>query len=124
MLLTIDFQSEIPIYTQIQNAIIKGIANGTLKKNEELPSIRSLSNELGVNLHTVNKAYKKLQDDGIIQMQRGRGATVHVLPISEKVFKKKTSSRLQEIVNEAIIRNVDRVTLHVMVDTFFDQNRG
>ena len=73
MQLTIDFDSKIPLYTQIRDAIVSGIATGDLTNGTILPSIRALGNELGVNLHTVNKAYKELQREGFVEIQRGRG---------------------------------------------------
>ena len=77
MQLTINFDSKIPLYTQIRDAIVSGIATGDLTNGTILPSIRALGNELGVNLHTVNKAYKELQREGFVEIQRGRGVVVH-----------------------------------------------
>ena len=76
MRLTIDLASKVPLYQQIRDAIVNGIATGTLANGTVLPSIRALGNELGVNLHTVNKAYQALQQEGFVVIQRGRGAVV------------------------------------------------
>ena len=63
MILNLDFNSDIPIYTQIrEQVIIKSIASGDLKINESLPSVRNMAEEIGVNLHTVNKSYNLLKD--------------------------------------------------------------
>ncbi|MFT8608986.1 MAG: GntR family transcriptional regulator, partial [Liquorilactobacillus nagelii] len=76
MILTIDFQSEIPIYQQIRAAVVAEIAAGRVKTGEKLPPIRTLANELKVNLHTVNKAYQQLEQEELIKLLGRRGAIV------------------------------------------------
>ena len=76
MFITIDLDSELPIYEQIQNQIIIGISKGQLEPNEVLPSVRQLGTDLGVNLHTVNKAYKELENRGFLKMDRSAGTRV------------------------------------------------
>ncbi|WP_195938528.1 GntR family transcriptional regulator [Romboutsia sp. 1001713B170131_170501_G6] len=83
MLLDLDFNSEVPIYTQIREQIIKSIASGDLKINESLPSVRNMASEIGVNLHTVNKAYNLLKDEGYINIDRRKGAVVNSLPLQK-----------------------------------------
>ena len=75
MLLKLDFTSESPIYRQIHNQLVVGIANGQLRPGEKLPTIRSLANETGVNVMTINKAYQLLKQEGYITADR-RGGTV------------------------------------------------
>lgn len=76
MLITIDAAAPEPLYLQIRNQIVAGIATGQLESGQSLPSVRSLASDLGINLHTVNKAYALLRDEGYIVMRRGAGATV------------------------------------------------
>lgn len=76
MFLAINFESEIPIYTQIRQQIIEGIASGKLTSGEGLPSVRQLASDLGVNMHTVNKAYSQLRQDGFIVIHKRRGVLV------------------------------------------------
>lgn len=75
MFLTIDKASSEPIYLQIRTQVIAAIAQGDLQPGDALPSVRNLARDLGVNLHTVNKAYAVLQDEGHVVM-RGRGGTI------------------------------------------------
>ena len=82
MRLTIDLASKVPLYQQIRDAIVNGIATGTLANGTVLPSIRALGNELGVNLHTVNKAYQALQQEGFVVIQRGRWSN-HAAPLNK-----------------------------------------
>ena len=84
MILNLDFNSDIPIYTQITEQIIKSIANGNLKINESLPSVRNMAEEIGVNLHTVNKSYNLLKEKGYINIDRRKGAIVNSLPLTKK----------------------------------------
>ena len=75
MLLQLDFADELPIYRQIRDQLVLGIADGRLCAGEKLPSIRALANETGVNMMTVNKAYQLLKQEGYITADR-RGGTV------------------------------------------------
>ena len=76
MLIAPDFTSDVPIYLQIRNQIVLGIAQGRLRLGERLPSMRSLSEEAGVNLMTVNKSYQLLKQEGFITIDRRSGARV------------------------------------------------
>jgi DNA-binding transcriptional regulator YhcF (GntR family) len=76
MLLHLDFSSDIPIYIQIRNQIVLGIAEGHLTTGEKLPTIRALSEECGINMMTVSKAYQLLKSEGYIVTDRRSGASV------------------------------------------------
>ena len=79
MLLRLDFGSEIPIYQQIRNQIVQGIAQGRLAPGEKLPTVRALAEECGVNVMTVSKAYQLLKAEGYLHTDR-RGGTVVCRP--------------------------------------------
>ena len=76
MLLKLDFGSDRPIYTQIRDQIVLGIARGELAAGERLPTIRALSEECGINMMTVSKAYQLLKQEGYITADRRSGAAV------------------------------------------------
>ncbi len=76
MLLHLDFGMETPIYQQIRNQIVLGIADGRLKPGERLPTIRALAEDSGINMMTVSKAYQLLKQEGYIQTDRRSGAVV------------------------------------------------
>ncbi len=76
MLLHLDFGAEIPIYVQIRNQIVLGIAEGKLAPGEKLPTIRALSEECGINMMTVSKAYQLLKQEGYIHTDRRSGAVI------------------------------------------------
>lgn len=108
MLLSIDLQSETPIYTQIAESIIEGIARGELMKGEGLPSVRALAVDLGVNLHTVNKAYQLLKQEGYVQINRKQGVVIEPIafPKADELFKRRQAERMKPIIAEAICRGM------------------
>lgn len=95
MLLAIDLQSEEPIYTQICNQIIEGMAKRELLPGDKLPSVRSLGADIGINFHTVNKAYQILKQEGLIQIHRQKGVVIHPDGVA------KADELFQEITNKA-----------------------
>lgn len=76
MIIRIEPESDIPIYIQLTNQIIEGIAKGELKPGDTLPSVRALAADLGVNMHTVNKSYHELEKKGIIEIVPKSGAVI------------------------------------------------
>lgn len=109
MLLHIDLQSDTPIYTQITEQIIEGIAKKQLAANEPLPSVRSLAADLGINLHTVNKAYTILKQEGYVHIHRQKGVTVSNLPLppADDLYCEMLRARLRPLVAEATCRQMD-----------------
>lgn len=76
MIIRIDQRSEEPLYLQIRSQIIMAIATGELAPGQALPSVRALASDLGINLHTVNKAYAVLRDEGYVLMRGRSGAYI------------------------------------------------
>ena len=76
MLLDIDLASQEPIFKQIRSQIVSAIATGELSPGDPLPSVRTLAGDLGVNMHTVNKAYAVLRDEGYVVMRGRSGAVI------------------------------------------------
>ena len=74
MILEIDFNSDEAIYVQLMNQIILGIATSRLQEGDPLPSVRQLADTIGINMHTVNKAYALLRQVGYIRLDRRTGA--------------------------------------------------
>ncbi|MEI3220991.1 MAG: GntR family transcriptional regulator [Dorea sp.] len=73
MIIEIDFNSDEAIYIQLRNQIIMGIATSEGQEGESLPSVRQLAETVGINMHTVNKAYTVLKQEGYIQLDRRKG---------------------------------------------------
>jgi len=76
MLMSVDDTLPVPLYRQIRDKVVSGIAQGQLEPGMSLPSVRALAADLGINLHTVNKAYAVLRDEGYIYMKGRAGAVV------------------------------------------------
>jgi DNA-binding transcriptional regulator YhcF (GntR family) len=125
MLLSIDFTAKQPIYLQIRDGIITGIASGKLKGGDSLPSVRAFAGDIGVNLHTVNKAYRLLQSEGFIQMQRRRGTSIRTDDAAKQTaaFMQDCGESLQAIVDAAVDHHVDPAILHQLIDHLYDERK-
>ncbi|WP_342478125.1 GntR family transcriptional regulator [Paenibacillus sp. FSL H7-0350] len=108
MFIELDLQSETPIYTQLVDQIVEGIASGELKPGDSLPSIRSLAENLGINLHTVNKAYNLLKQEGLLQVNRKTGVIVQPggMPGVTEVFAEKLRRQLRSLAAAAAVRGM------------------
>ncbi len=98
MILNFDFHSDVPIFMQIRNQIVIGIAEGKLKPGEQLPTIRALADESGINMMTVSKAYQILKQEGYITTDRRSGARVALK--DDKAVNEKTMQQLRLAVSE------------------------
>ena len=78
MIIEIDFNSGEAIYKQLRNQIVLGIANNQFCEGQSLPSVRQLADDIGVNMHTVNKAYSILKQEGYLKLDRRHGAVISV----------------------------------------------
>lgn len=78
MFIEIDFNSDEALYLQLRNQIILGIAMDQFHEGESLPSVRSLADAIGINMHTVNKAYTVLKQEGYVKVDRRKGAVIAV----------------------------------------------
>lgn len=76
MIVEIDFNSEEALYIQLINQIIIGIATDQIREGDTLPSVRQLADNIGINMHTVNKAYSVLKQEGFLRVDRRRGAVI------------------------------------------------
>lgn len=105
MNLEIDFRSGIPIYVQVVERIKERIAGGSIVPGTQLPTVRSLALELRVNFNTIARAYRILDEVGVISTQQGRGTYVmEVSPpeVSEKIRKKALAALAQRFLADAI----------------------
>lgn len=109
MLIKIDFESETPIYEQLKRQIVKGIAKGELKKGESLPSVRQMGQDIGINLHTVNKTYNILKQEGYLNIDRRIGAVVSgKLPQSDEEFGEKLKEELEYVIADCSCRGMEQ----------------
>ncbi len=116
----IDFNSEEAIYMQLRNQIIWAIATDGLHEGEVLPSVRQLADRIGINMHTVNKAYTVLKQEGILTIDRRRGAVVRI--DADKLYaKEELRSDLKYVLAKAFCKNISREEVHEMVDEIYEE---
>ena len=109
----IDNASGRPVYQQIMDQIKRDIAMGRLIKNEKLPTVRQLAGQIAINPNTIAKAYRQLEQQGIIVTKAGSGAFVANLDssLSRSVRKKLISEELERIAVDAYHMQIDSQTL-------------
>jgi len=120
MFIKIDFTSDIPIYEQIKNQIIEAVARGELQNGDSLPSIRDLASEIGVNMHTVAKAYNELKYMGLIAINKKHGAYIAVSKNYDKEFLNEIIKEVTPIVAKAICKGMNKYELIRLIETIFD----
>lgn len=120
MLIEIDFNSDEAIYIQLRNQIIMGIATSALQEGEALPSVRQLADHIGINMHTVNKAYTVLKQEGFIQLDRRRGAVIAV-DVDKLEAIEDMRGKLKVILAKARCKNISREEVHELIDEIFDE---
>ena len=120
MVIEIDFNSDEAIYVQLMNQIILGIATSRLREGEPLPSVRQLADTIGINMHTVNKAYALLRQEGFVTIDRRKGAVIAV-----DVDKIKALEEMKQNLVVAMARgcckNVTREEVHALIDEIYDE---
>ena len=120
MLIEIDFNSSEAIYIQLRNQIVMAIASDKLHDGDSLPSVRSLAEDIGVNMHTVNKAYAMLREEGYLKLDRRKGAVVSVEVTSKEDELTKINDYMQMIVAQAICKEITREELNRIVNDLYD----
>ena len=120
MLIEVDFNSDEAIYVQLQNQIIMGIATEMIKEGDTLPSVRRLADNIGINMHTVNKAYSILKQEGFIQLDRRRGAVI-AIDVDKARALLKLEEQLRNLLAKGCCKNITREEVHTLVDEIFDE---
>ncbi|MEE1032290.1 MAG: GntR family transcriptional regulator [Ruminococcus sp.] len=115
----IDFNSDEAIYMQLCNQIILGIAKSYLREGDILPSVRQMADAIGINMHTVNKAYSVLRQEGIVTIDRRKGAVIcidanHMLAVEEM------REEIMMFIAKARCKKIAREEIHQLVDEIFD----
>ena len=119
MYIQIDFNSDEALYVQLQNQIIMGIAMDILREGDALPSVRQMADDIGINMHTVNKAYNILRQDGFIQLGK-RGAVIAVDADKAHTLMR-MRERLRIVIAKGCCKNISRQEVHALVDDIFDE---
>ena len=119
MVIEIDFNSDEAIYMQLRNQIIMGIATSQFQEGDILPSVRQLADTIGINMHTVNKAYTVLRQEGYVKVDRRKGAMIAIdvdhLQVIEEVRKD-----LMVTLAKASCKNISREEVHALIDEIYE----
>ncbi len=122
MIIKIDFNSDEAIYMQLRNQIVLGIATAKLQEGDFLPSVRHLAEEIGINMHTVNKAYSVLKEEGLIRMDRRRGAVI-AIDIDKLQALANMKQQLEVVLAKGRCKNITKEEVYTLVDDIFKQYR-
>ena len=123
MIVRIDFNSDEAFYIQLRNQIIFGIANAEFREGDNLPSVRELAEDIGINMHTVNKAYTMLKQEGYVKLDRRKGTVVAINADKYKAMEELTCD-LRVILAKAICKNISCEEIHGLVNKIFDDFSG
>lgn len=121
--LYIDFNSEEALYIQLCNQIILGIATSKLREGESLPSVRQMADNIGINMHTVNKAYAILKREGFIKLDRRKGAVISIDMDKLRVLESMKRD-ISVAVARGICNGVAREEAHSIIDDLYDDLTG
>ena len=123
MILEIDFNSDEALYIQLRNQIVIGIATSQLSAGDSLPSVRQLADRVGINMHTVNKAYTVLRQEGYVKLDRRKGAVVSLEADKERVMDE-MREEIAVALAKGICKGVQREEVHRLVDEMYDVIAG
>lgn len=123
MYISIDFNSDEALYLQLRNQIILAIVKAELQEGENLPSVREMAETVGINMHTVNKAYAILRQEGYLRLDRRRGAVVAV-DMDQVKATMELAKTLDLILAQAMCKNVAREDVHELVDQIYNHYEG
>lgn len=118
MYIKIDFNSGEAIYVQLCNQIIMGIATNQIREGDSLPSVRNLAETIGINMHTVNKAYAILKQEGYLTLDRRRGAMI-VLDCNKVKALEEMRETLRIVLARGMCKNISREEVHALVDEIY-----
>lgn len=120
MLFFVDFNSEEALYIQLRNQIIMAIATETVREGDVLPSVRQLADSIGINMHTVNKAYTVLRQEGFIKLDRRRGAII--APDIDKLRAlTEMENEMKVLLAKGICKNISKEEVHELVDKIYHE---
>lgn len=120
MLIEIDFSSDEALYMQLRNQIVLGIATNRFQEGDVLPSVRQLADTIGINMHTVNKAYTVLRQEGFVKVDRRRGAIIATTEGKLQALEE-IRDQLVLILAKASVKNISRQEVHALIDEIYSE---
>ena len=123
MIIKINDMSDIPIYQQIRNQIVAGISEGKLDPGEQLPTVRGLATEIGINSMTVNKAYQLLKQEGYVYSDRRNGVCVRRSFEQKEQLSRESREEVRCIISEAKIGGMKKEEFLKICEDLYDRER-
>ena len=123
IIIEIDFNSDEALYMQLRNQIILGIATNRFHDGDVLPSVRQLADTIGINMHTVNKAYTVLKQEGFVKVDRRKGAVIAV-DEGKKQAMLETREDMRVLLAKASCKNISREEVHALIDEIYEEYGG
>lgn len=123
MLIELDFNSDEALYIQLCNQIIVGIATARFREGDPLPSVRQLAESIGINMHTVNKAYTVLKQEGYVKVDRRKGAVIAV-DIDRLRALEEMKKELRVLLARGSCKNISRAEVHALIDEIYQDYGG
>ena len=123
MIIEIDFNSDEALYLQLRNQIILGIATSRIREGDELPSVRQLAGDIGINMHTVNKAYAVLRQEGFVKVDRRKGAIISIDADRMETIRE-LRKELQVILAKVSCKNISREEVHALIEEIYEDYGG
>lgn len=109
MFIQLDLQSKLPLYAQLKDQIVEGMAKGIFRPGDALPSVRTMAADLGINLHTVRKAYQELQQEDFLLIHRQKGVVINPdgIPNADSLYLEQLKENLRPIVTHSLCRGME-----------------
>lgn len=119
MIIEVDFNSDEALYIQLYNQIIMGIATSQFQEGDSLPSVRQMADSIGINMHTVNKAYTVLKEEGFVKVDRRRGAVIAIDADRMRTLEE-LKKQLQVILAKSICKNISKEEIHELIEEIYE----
>lgn len=119
MYIEIDFNSDEALYLQLRNQIIIGIATSQFQEGDTLPSVRQLADTIGINMHTVNKAYSVLKQEGFVKVDRRKGAVI-AIDIDKIQAMEDLKRDMQVLLAKSSCKRISREEVHALIDEIYE----
>lgn len=120
MIIEIDFNSDEALYLQLCNQIIMGIAASRFREGDSLPSVRQLADSIGINMHTVNKAYTVLRQEGYVKVDRRKGAVI-AIDVDRMRTLEELKKELQVILAKGSCKNISKEEIYELIEEIYEE---
>jgi DNA-binding transcriptional regulator YhcF (GntR family) len=111
----IDHDAAVPLGEQVRRAVRRAIAEGALRKGDPLPPVRKLASKTGVNLNTVARAYRMLEEEGLVETVRGRGTSVRSERQKRKVTRREIQDQARDLLADAVLGGLARKDVRALL---------